>query len=329
MKKLSMAQVSCDGTSHAAFLSRFNRAVRRTFPLVLLFLGGCMSPWPVIDPKLSEWTWYQPAPLASPELAVSTLKNMQDRFAPATGIPGKHTTLMEIDPFSMRVKWQWTENQTTAYSVPTYSGGFVGWTYVPMYGNTTQYATSQSQNEKLLAVPFTQIDGFSTYLYRQPNPQNPKLPFARWLLVISEDDHPEMAEMLSVPDRRTAEKLADAIATLAIAQGRKVDGGRSFGARGFPITPHQKKALGPAANDGGLLVREVAKGGQAERNGLRPMDVIIRINDQPTPDNEAAISSFRLNPARPKITYLRRQPGVDSRGRPSEQIVERTEVYER
>jgi hypothetical protein len=181
----------------------------------------------------------------------------------------------------------------------------------------------------MVAVPFTQVDGFSTYRLQQPNPAKPREQISVWLLMISEDDHPEMVEILVVPDQATAEKLADAIATLAIAQGRKVDGRRSFGARGEPINPWQQNALGPDAVRGGVLVLEVAKDSQADRNGLRPMDVVTFINNNPTPDIATAIKAFRLEPAKPKVTYLRREWIADAKGKYKEQAVERTAIFDK
>ncbi|MCG5054545.1 MAG: trypsin-like peptidase domain-containing protein [Myxococcales bacterium] len=72
------------------------------------------------------------------------------------------------------------------------------------------------------------------------------------------------------------------------------------------LTPEIAQGLGLPAETKGAVITEVAPGSRAERAGLAPEDVILKINRKPVSDSEAAVQVLKENPKGRQLLQVRR-----------------------
>ncbi|MBN1378897.1 MAG: PDZ domain-containing protein [Gammaproteobacteria bacterium] len=228
---------------------------------------GQSSIWPQQKPYIT--LYYQLQQIGTADEAVGTIKNLQRDFVEwAAGIPFSN---IDVDPYGLRAKWEWTEtSQTTAY-VPSYGGMFVGWNYVPIYGGSYQTQTSSQQKNDMLMIPFNEIRNVA--LYHMPDfPREYKWGMDVWL-------QNDRRVSLRVSNELYLKKLSDAIVTLAIERGVQFNR-HSLGCEIGALTPEQSQKMGitPGA---GLLVHAVSKNSPAEKAGIRFLDVLLEFDSVP------------------------------------------------
>jgi membrane-associated protease RseP (regulator of RpoE activity) len=225
------------------------------------------SIWPAKSPNVS--LYYVPQKLASVEEAMGNIKNLQQNFVEwAAGFP---LTALEVDAYGMRAKWNWTETRQQTTAVPTYGGMFVGWHYVPTYSTTFQTQTFAQPKSDMFIIPFNEVRGFNlTYM-----------PFLamdfKWGLIVVLNSGKVV--YLRVSDEAYLHKLADSIATLAMARGMNFTQ-FWFGCTVGSVNAAQSERLG-LAPDTGILVVDIARGSCAEKAGIQFLDVILEFDNSP------------------------------------------------
>jgi len=290
--------------------------------MLCAYVCGCATPTPSIWPAASSQIWlhYEAEPMASPDEAIGTIKNLQQNFVQwSSGTP---LTALDVDAFGLRAKWEWTEvTQQTNY-VPSYGGFFAGYNYVPVYSGSYQTETYSTDKSDMLVIPFDDVKSLTLY-------HMPDLPreFKYGLVVGSADKEIP----LRVADERSQRQLANAIYTLAAARGAGLQG-PSVGLRLGEPTPEQRQALG-LPGETGLLVWSVAKGGPAEKAGIQFLDVLMEVNGRPlkTADGVTPIvqAAQQANGQPISVRLLRRQMATQPVTNKAGKVIGEKEVEEK
>lgn len=277
------------------------------FAMSLALAGCAASPviWP--DTTAFQWHWYTHKAIGSPEEAIGTLKNMQSDFV---GDEQRPITLLDVDAYGLRAAAQWTETSTQAHKVQQQGGAFIGWNYVPYSGTSTQYTTSQQGKVDTLIIPFNEIEGM-----RILNGLN--LPSYKWVLAVGLAGNRQV--IVRFQDEYSTRKFADAVATMAEAQGRPLK--PRYGFQCNSLTPQQKAAVGLRENDGAALVVAIERGSPADRCGLQVLDVLIRVDGRSYADPDAITEKLSGTTAT-TVTVLRRV--TPHKGK--KQVVEEKEI---
>jgi len=252
---------------------------------LLLAGSGCATSTtttPSIWPAASPYTWLYHAPqiTSSPEDAIGTIKNLQQSFVEWDA--GRHFSSLEVDPYGLRAKWEWTEvTQETTY-VPNQGGFFVGWDYVPTYGGSYQTQSYSTQKNNMFIIPFNGIQGLR--LYHMPTlPRNYKYGLAVGL--------EQEVVTLRVETEKQLRQLADAIATLAAAQEAEL-APLLIGVKAAPLTPEQRDNLA-LVSDTGIVVSRVAQGSPADAAGIRFLDVLMEADGQSLTSLEGLVAMVK------------------------------------
>lgn len=292
-----------------------------------LFFCGCatvptqtaQSPiWPKQTPY--KTLHYVPQKMASADEAIGTIKNLQRDFVEwGAGMP---FSSIDIDPYGLRTKWEWTEtSQKTAY-VPSYGGMFVGWNYIPIYSGSYQTQTSTQQRSDMFLTPFNEIKHLGLY-------HMPDLPREfKWGLVVSLEDNKSVS--LRVSSENYLFKLSNAIATLAMERGVKFSK-FMFGCATSELTPEQSQSLGiPPGN--GMLVHGINRNSSAEKSGIQFLDVLLEFDNVPlkTPQDLIGAIQNAYNSGKKvvPVKIIRREKITQPVVAPKTQEVLRTEVIE-
>jgi len=72
------------------------------------------------------------------------------------------------------------------------------------------------------------------------------------------------------------------------------------------LSPEIAQGLGLPAGTKGAVVTEVAPGSRAEKAGLAPEDVILKINRTPVTSSEAAVEALNVAPKGQQLLQVRR-----------------------
>ncbi len=261
------------------------RNVAFLLPIALLISCAAMEPqiWPSGVPDVVP-LWYQgPAAPMAPEAAMAALRNLQNDFC---SWDGNNITQIEVDAYGLRAKAQWTETQTQSYYVPQTGGYWVGWNYVPYYGGSTQYTQTTIPREEMVIIPFNKVKAVEVLRY--PNiPRDNKFGVAvaldggatqaaaqfGWYL------RPGQSVAVRCASEAAAREFADAVASLAIAQGRALPSPK--GAVGLvfaSLSAEQAQDLAARGISGGVLVVGVTEGGPAEKAEIKPGDVLLSLD---------------------------------------------------
>lgn len=290
--------------------------------LLCAWVCGCSTTAPSIWPTASSQIWlhYTPEPMASPDEAIGTIKNLQQNFVEWSG--GVPLTALDVDSFGLRAKWEWTEvTQQTNY-VPSYGGFFAGYNYVPVYSGSYQTETYSTEKRDMLVIPFEDVRGLT--LFHMPDLARE---FKYGLVVAAT----EKEIPLRVADERSQRQLANAIYTLAAARGADLQG-LSVGLRLSELTPEQREAIG-LPGETGLLVWSVAKGSPAEKAGIQFLDVLMEVNGQPVKPADGATpivqAAQQANGQPISVKLLRRQKATQPVTNKAGKVIGEKEVEEK
>ncbi len=238
-----------------------------------MFFSGCrtvayqsvpLSIWP---PKSSDISlYYVPQKLASAEEAIGTIKNLQQDFVEWRG--GYPISSLEVDAFGMRARWNWTQTMRQAVATPTYGAMWVGWNYIPTYSTTYQVQTIAQPRTDMFIIPFNEVIGLELHhmLYSSVE--------FRWGLTVALSGGRTV--YVRVSDEEHLEKLANSIATLAMARGVSFPK-FWFGCVVSSLNGQQSERLGLATGTG-ILVVDVAKNSSAEKAGIQFLDVLLEFD---------------------------------------------------
>lgn len=196
-----------------------------------------------------------PKQLSSTEEAISTIKNLQNNMLFFNSRSEKiRASGFDIDKYGLRANLKWINVEGGQTWVPTSGGFFHGWDYVPTYGGSYQNWERQTPMEETIVIPFKDI---KYLLYSQ----NSALIWLKSGLITIETKTEE--------DRQA---LIDSIYTMYSNVGITL---RDYIAGTQDLTDAQKHELGI---NSGVLVTGIAKGGQADRAGCKPLDVFLEID---------------------------------------------------
>lgn len=235
--------------------------------LLLTVLTGCATMkgggvWPVQDDP-NEYYWHVPQRLASPDEASGAIKNMQGYFVEWAGWD---ISTLDIDRYGLRASGTWTEK--SSQWVPSNSGFFAGWTYVPVYGGSVQ--TNSEQRQASFAIPFDEVANLR--LCRFPTISKEY----KWGIIVKyKGERPTL--LLRVRSKEEATRLISALETLAAERGYEIS--YNIGLYAQPLTAAQSAELG-LQNGSGLLLTIVLKDSPTEKAGLRSGDVVTAIGKE-------------------------------------------------
>lgn len=246
--------------------------------IIIFFLGsvfyGCATVptqptrpdiWP--NEQGTKRIYYIPQKMASAAEAVGTIKNLQNEFVEWGA--GINFSSIDVDPYGLRAKWEWTETSQQTEYVPSYGGMFIGWNYIPIYSGSYQTKTFTQQERDMFALPFNEIEDIELlhmpYLDRS----------FKWGLIIRLKDNKIVN--LRVSNERNLLQLSNAIASLAMERGIKLKK-YYFGCVVTELSPAQSKDL-EIPHGTGLLVIDLHKNSPAENSGIRFLDVLLEFDN--------------------------------------------------
>ncbi len=215
--------------------------------LSAFFLAGCANTirnvsWPN---QQSGADWYRPQYVYSQEEALSVLKSL----AGGGKIHGRSISFADADKFTFRANIRWQEILSQTDYVPSYSGFFVGWNYIPVYGGSYQTTTNTLNKEENVSLDFRSISD---------------------ILIMNNVLYVFSSTSLSIDcgTKASAQKYADAFYSLLRANGQKLppSTGYSFG----NLSDEQISDTGFS----GALVYSVYNGSPAQKAGLENANII-------------------------------------------------------
>ena len=171
--------------------------------------------------------------------AVGSIKNLQNSFVEySAGIP---LSTLDVDPYGLRAKWQWTENN---------------------------FVKSAS-----LIIPFDQVTSILLEHYPKLNLEY------KWGINVYMTGGNK--SMLRTPTRDAAERLGKAITALARARKAPLSmPNMRFGAALGALTDAQAQAAG-MLKDAGVIVLWIFRESPAEKAGFSPQDIITAAGGAP------------------------------------------------
>ena len=215
--------------------------------LLSFVISGCANTLRTVNwPNQQSGTdWYRPQYVYSLEEAVSVLKSL----AGGGKIYGRGISFADADKFTFRANIRWQEIQSQTDYVPSYSGFFIGWDYIPVYGGSYQTTTNTLNKEENVSLDFRSISD---------------------ILIMNNVLYVFSSTPLSIDcgTKASAQKYADAFYSLLRANGQKLppSTGYSFG----DLSDEQISDTGFK----GALVYSVYNGGPAQKAGLENINII-------------------------------------------------------
>lgn len=206
--------------------------------------------------------------------AVGAIKNLQNSFVEYNaGIP---ISELDVDPFGLRAKWQWVENN---------------------------FVKSAS-----LIIPFDQV----TSIFLESYPKLTK--DYKWGIIVNISQGNTAS--LRTPSRDTAERLGKAILALATARKAPLKMPNPyFGAALGSLTDAQAHAAG-ILKTSGAIVLWIFKESPAEKAGISPQDIITSVGGVPihTADDLFSLidSAVKASATQLKIDGIRRSYKVEN-----------------
>ena len=216
--------------------------------------------------------WWQPALYPSVEAAIGTIQNLRDRFCQWNGAAQKPQ--LSVDAYGMRIT-AYIEGVTTGTQwVPNTGGYWVGGKYVPYYGGSTVVVNTPYSDQYSAAVDFSRIKDISVQYYPNLSRDN------KWGVVLQFEDN--SAVKFRGDSETTAQQLANAIATLAIARGKNLPtylGFSLYPEKSLAAEQQHRKNLKWLEDRGAVIVGMTA-GSPAHTAGLQADDIVVRANGE-------------------------------------------------
>lgn len=211
-----------------------------------------------------------PKQLSSTEEAIATIKNLQNNMLFFNCRSEKiRASGFDIDKYGLRANLKWIKVDGGQTWVPASGGFFDGWNYVPTYGGSYQNWERQTPMEETIVIPFKDIID----LFYSPN--NAIIFLKSGVINI---------ETKTEEDRQA---LINSIYTMWSNVGRTL---RHYHLGIQDLTDAQKHELGI---NSGVLVSSIPKGGQADRAGCKPLDVVLEVDGKQIINKEQFYSIIR------------------------------------
>ncbi len=171
--------------------------------------------------------------------AVGVIKNLQNSFVDYSA--GIAISSLDVDPYGLRAKWQWTENN---------------------------FVKSAS-----LIIPFDQVTSILLEHYPKLNLEY------KWGIIVYLTGNNQSS--LRTPTRDAAERLGKAFIALAKARNAPLNmPNMRFGAALGALTDAQAQAAG-MLKDAGVIVLWIFRESPAEKAGFSPQDIITAVGGAP------------------------------------------------
>lgn len=264
-----------------------NKKILLLFVVSVIFLSGCANTlrtvsWPS---RQSGTEWYKPQYVYSQEEAVSILKSL----AGGGKIYGRGISFADADQFTFRANIRWQEVHSQTDYVPSYSGFFVGWNYIPVYGGSYQTTTNTLNKEENVSLDFRSI---SDILIED-----------RVLYVSSSKNL-----AIDCGTKAAAQKYADAFYSMLRANGQKLppSAGWYFG----DLSEEQIADIGFK----GALVLGVHNGGPAQKAGLEIGDIIYEAAGKSV-ENAKALARIISETRNPELKVINWKKDADYPGK--------------
>ncbi len=117
---------------------------------VILLFVSCKT----IPKKESQaYSYYVPAEIISVEEAQSLLRGLGG----SAYVNGRKTSDITVDKYMFKASMRWQETVSETYYQPSYSGFFLGWNYIPVYGGSYQTNTNVLNKEEAAAFNFKEV----------------------------------------------------------------------------------------------------------------------------------------------------------------------------
>jgi hypothetical protein len=220
--------------------------------------------------------WYQPHILASIEEASNTFNNFAAFFSDWAGGEIKK---LNADHSGVRLVAVITWTNTNTEWVPNYGGFFLGSSYVPYTGGNYQTTQTPQSSETQISIPANDITNIKLlqfpYLERD----------YKWGVDIRFTNGSNIT--LRARNLDTAQKIADALATLAVANGCKLPSPIGLISQ-TENTAAEFTRLKWTGN--GILVNGVFSDSPAGQAGLVLDDIITEVNGQTIADPTTLVS---------------------------------------
>jgi len=232
--------------------------------------AGEIGPW---DKNLiTQPVWYQPVLMPSVEAAANTISDMRKFYV---DFDGKYVEDVRADRSGVFIYTAMHSTQTGQKWVPYYGGTWVGGHYTPVISGGMQSYSTPVTEENRITIDNTKINAIRIFYY--PNLQRDN----KWGFTIWLDGGSTIA--FRTPDRGSAQKLADAFATLGAAN--------FTGAKRFLPYLGYHAVEGAAQVTGGFqrlnwtqatgeLIDRTLDGSPAAAAGLQKDDIVFEVNGQ-------------------------------------------------
>lgn len=236
--------------------------------LVSFVISGCANTlrtvnWPE---RYSSTDWYRPQYNYSQEEAVSILKTL----AGGGKIYGRGISFADADKFTFRANIRWQEIQSQTDYVPSYSGFFIGWDYIPVYGGSYQTTTNTLNKEENVSLDYRSITDM--------------LIMNNVLYILS-----SKPVSIDCGTKASAQKYADAFYSMLRSVGQKLppSAGWYFG----DLNDEQISDTGFT----GALVLGVYSGGPAHKAGLEAGNIIYEAAGKSVEDAKSLAQILSVN----------------------------------
>ncbi|MDT8900430.1 PDZ domain-containing protein [Anaeroselena agilis] len=237
--------------------------------LVFMTLAVFILTWPTVQAGTmtakigdDEWItgtelWYSPSFFASADEAVRTIKSLENRYVGWKGYPIRD---VQIDWDRLRVYG--VEEGTHTYQKWVYTGvGVLGGHNVPV--------VEPYRYEETSLVPFGQVKDILLWHYPKTSREN------KWGVDIRLSG--EQQVILRAKSLDDAKNIANAIATLAVAQGKRLPVKAGLGVYADPAAEGKERANLKWTQNTGAVVADVIDNSPAAVAGIQVGDIILTL----------------------------------------------------
>jgi hypothetical protein len=246
--------------------------------LMIQFTGAIAGAEQLEDKALTiAPLWYQLHVLASIDEAANTINNFKPLFSDWAG---GEIQQLSVDHSGVRFVAVITWSNTNTQWVPTYGGYFIGSTYVPYSSGYYQTTQTPQSSETRISIPANDITNVKLLHFPYLQRDN------KWGVDIRFSNGANITLRTKTLD--TAQKIADSLATLAVANGCKLPSPFGLICQTENTTAEYTRLYWTTGK--GALVNSVFPGSPADQAGLMRDDIIAEVNSQTITDPNALAS---------------------------------------
>jgi|GEM_PF-1601238 len=232
--------------------------MKRTFVLLvcimLLFISCKTIPLNKMVKKGAQaYSYYIPSEIISIEEAQSVLRGLGG----SAYVNGRKSSDVTVDKYMFKASMRWQETVSETYYQPSYSGFFLGWDYIPVYGGSYQTNTNVLNKEDAAAFNFKEVKDIL---------------MGNGFLNVCLSDGRQI--YIGSGGAASFQRIADAIFVLSDNAGGAMP--PSLGFSYYDSDTFKEKLK----SDSSVAVGDVFYGSPAHDAGLQQSDIILEVNDR-------------------------------------------------